>query len=258
MSSDRTFKALSSPVRRALLDRLRRGPGTTGALCTSVAGASRHVVIKHLDVLKEAGLVRVEPRGRERWNHLNVVPLQEIHERWLSPYEALWAGRLRTLKQLAESPHPGAPMNAPTLAVVKQSIDIAAPRARVWSLLTERIDAWWTLPYRTREDALAMRLELKLGGRFWEDWGDGAGRVWATIEAIRAPELLEFSGVMIMPGALSGTVRVQLLEADGGCRVEVEQVAVGAITDETQKAWGGGWADLLSRLAALADPTGGE
>ncbi len=58
---------------------------------------------------------------------------------------------------------------------------------------------------------------------------------------------------MLMPGAISGTVRYSLEETEGGCRLVVEQVAVGAITDETCAAWEGGWTDLLSRLGTLVE-----
>ena len=42
--------------------------------------------MKHLAVLEGAGLMVVRPRGRERWNHVNAVPLQQIYECWLRPY----------------------------------------------------------------------------------------------------------------------------------------------------------------------------
>jgi DNA-binding transcriptional ArsR family regulator len=59
--------------------------------------------MKHLGVLERAGLVLVERRGRERFNHLNVAPIQEIYRRWIRPFEALPADRLLRIKALAES-----------------------------------------------------------------------------------------------------------------------------------------------------------
>jgi DNA-binding transcriptional ArsR family regulator len=58
--------------------------------------------MKHLSVLEEADLVLVRRRGRERWNHLNAVPIQKVYERWISPFEGLWASSLLRLKQRAE------------------------------------------------------------------------------------------------------------------------------------------------------------
>ena len=95
------WRALADPTRRAILDDLREAPLNTGALCERFA-MSRHGVIKHLKLLEAAGLVRVEAKGRERINHLNPVPLQEIYERWLKPYEATWAGGVHRLAAAAE------------------------------------------------------------------------------------------------------------------------------------------------------------
>jgi DNA-binding transcriptional ArsR family regulator len=81
------WKALADSSRRRLLDRLRDGPRTTGDLCHSFP-TSRFAVMKHLDVLAGAGLVVVERRGRERWNHLNPAPLRAI-EHWLGAYGGL-------------------------------------------------------------------------------------------------------------------------------------------------------------------------
>jgi len=88
--SDAIWKALADSNRRTILDRLKDGPRTTGDLCRSFR-TSRFAVMKHLDVLADAGLVVIERRGRDRWNHLDPGPLRVI-ERWLDPYEGLRPG----------------------------------------------------------------------------------------------------------------------------------------------------------------------
>lgn len=95
------WRALADPTRRRLLDLLREGPRTTGALCARFP-LSRFGVMKHLAVLERAGLVLVERRGRERWNYLNAIPLQQIHDRWISGYATFWAPALLRLKRRAE------------------------------------------------------------------------------------------------------------------------------------------------------------
>ena len=79
------WRALASPVRRRLLDRLRAGPATTSALAGVLPSLSRFAVMQHLGVLTDAGVVVVERRGRDRVNHLNAVPLREWYERWVQP-----------------------------------------------------------------------------------------------------------------------------------------------------------------------------
>ena len=66
MSDEAVWRALSSPVRRRMLDVLRAGPRTTGRLASGFAELSRFAVMQHLAVLEGAGLVVVRRSGRER------------------------------------------------------------------------------------------------------------------------------------------------------------------------------------------------
>jgi DNA-binding transcriptional ArsR family regulator len=89
---------LSDPTRRKILDLLKERPCTTGELSAAFEHLSRFAMMKYLAVLEAGELIVVRPHGRERWNQLNVVPLQQIYERWLKPYEARWASSLLQLK----------------------------------------------------------------------------------------------------------------------------------------------------------------
>jgi DNA-binding transcriptional ArsR family regulator len=99
---DRVFKALGHQVRRQMLDDLRDQPLTTGTLVAHFPELDRCTVMQHLKVLEEADLVIAERRGRERWNHLNPVPIHDIHERWIGPHAANAAARLAKLKREVE------------------------------------------------------------------------------------------------------------------------------------------------------------
>ena len=92
------FRALSAPIRRQMLDRLKDNPRTTGDLCAAFATLDRCTVMQHLKVLEEADLVIAVRRGRERWNHLNPLPIRDIHERWIGPYAAYAVEKLAVLK----------------------------------------------------------------------------------------------------------------------------------------------------------------
>ncbi|TIT22389.1 MAG: helix-turn-helix transcriptional regulator [Mesorhizobium sp.] len=83
---DNVFKALAHRRRRALLDRLKDAPQTTGMLCDAFPDMDRCTVMLHLKVLEEADLVVARREGRERWNHLNALPIKHIHDRWISQY----------------------------------------------------------------------------------------------------------------------------------------------------------------------------
>ncbi|MEO6594973.1 MAG: metalloregulator ArsR/SmtB family transcription factor [Planctomycetota bacterium] len=102
-TDDLVFKALADASRRRLLDLMRATPSTTSELADQFA-TSRFAVMKHLQVLVDAGLVLVERRGRERINTLNPVPIQQIHCRWLRQFEAAGADRLLDLASHVERP----------------------------------------------------------------------------------------------------------------------------------------------------------
>ena len=110
---DHVFKALAHPRRRLLLDELKDGPKTTGTLCEMFADMDRCTVMMHLKVLEDAGLVVARREGRERWNHLDALPIHGIHERWIGPYAAYAAAMLSRLKRMSEG-EAGVPMHEPS------------------------------------------------------------------------------------------------------------------------------------------------
>jgi len=96
--NDRIFKALGHHRRRQILDVLKDNPQTTGALCEAFPDIDRCTVMQHLKVLEEADLIIVRREGRERWNHLNVLPIKAIHDRWIGQYANYAVGTLAAIK----------------------------------------------------------------------------------------------------------------------------------------------------------------
>ncbi|MBB4742061.1 DNA-binding transcriptional ArsR family regulator [Actinoplanes octamycinicus] len=94
------FGALANPVRRQLLDALRDGPRAAGDLAGHFA-LSRSAVSEHLAVLRHAGLVTEDARGRHRYYHLAPDGLTGVHD-WLRPFEEYWREHLRALRDLVE------------------------------------------------------------------------------------------------------------------------------------------------------------
>ena len=95
---ERIWKALANATRRRMLDLLKDGPRTTGALTEAFPELSRFAVMQHLKVLTEADLVLPIRRGRERHNYLNPVPIQQLYDRWVSHYMQPWTDALTSLK----------------------------------------------------------------------------------------------------------------------------------------------------------------
>ena len=95
---DRVAAAISDPTRRAIIDRLARGP----ARISDVAAPFRMSLTgfcKHVRVLERARLVRRTRRGRENTLELSPEPLREV-ARWILRYEQFWNARLDRLEKL--------------------------------------------------------------------------------------------------------------------------------------------------------------
>ena len=99
---DRTFAALVDPTRRAILAQLERTD--TGASVSELAepfAIKLPAVMKHLDVLADAGLITRAKSGRTVTVKLRPQPMREAMA-WLSRYERFWAGSLDRLTAYAE------------------------------------------------------------------------------------------------------------------------------------------------------------
>jgi DNA-binding transcriptional ArsR family regulator len=85
------FKALADPTRRIILDELTDRDGQTlFELCARLVmkhriDSTRQAVSQHLDVLENAGLVRIKREGRYKFHYLDPTPLKEIRDRWPIP-----------------------------------------------------------------------------------------------------------------------------------------------------------------------------
>ena len=94
---DRTFSALSDPTRRAILERLGRGPATIGELAEPF-GMSLTGLRKHVHVLEAADLVVTQKVGRTRRCRLGPARLEDA-TRWIEEHRNLWERRLDRLEE---------------------------------------------------------------------------------------------------------------------------------------------------------------
>lgn len=95
-----TFAALAEPNRFRIVELLRRGPRPVNDIGERLK-LNQPQVSKHLRVLKEAGLVDVEPRAQQRLYHLRASELRRLHE-WLERYRRIWESRFEQLDELIE------------------------------------------------------------------------------------------------------------------------------------------------------------
>jgi DNA-binding transcriptional ArsR family regulator len=99
---DRVFRALSNATRRQILDLLKDHPCTTGEVCARFPALDRCTTMQHLAVLEKAELVVTQRKGRERWNHLDVLPITMIVDRWIGQYAGSAVDLLAALKSNLE------------------------------------------------------------------------------------------------------------------------------------------------------------
>jgi DNA-binding transcriptional ArsR family regulator len=98
---DRVFHALGDPTRRAIVEKLSRGPTSVSRLAKPLA-ITLAAVVQHLQVLEKSGLVRTEKVGRVRTCSIETRGLT-VAERWIDERRSIWERRLDRLgKFLAE------------------------------------------------------------------------------------------------------------------------------------------------------------
>ncbi|MGD9501136.1 MAG: ArsR/SmtB family transcription factor [Methyloceanibacter sp.] len=112
MALDRTFAALADPTRRALLSQLDRHPGVSVSELARPFPMSLPAVMKHLDVLSDAGLITRSKVGRTVTCQLAAAPMEQAMH-WLNHYQRFWTDRLDRLAAFVEEdqcpPQPASP-----------------------------------------------------------------------------------------------------------------------------------------------------
>ena len=99
---DRTFAALVDPTRRAILARLEREDGASISALARPFAIKLPAVMKHLDVLDDAGLITRSKAGRTVTVRLRAAPMREAID-WLHRYERFWSESLDRLAAYVEN-----------------------------------------------------------------------------------------------------------------------------------------------------------
>jgi DNA-binding transcriptional ArsR family regulator len=120
---DRTFAALSDPTRRALLARLSQTDSLAVSKLAEPFAMSLPAVMKHLDVLSDAGLVTRNKSGRTVSCRLRAEPMHEANE-WLNRYQKFWNEKLDQLAAFLEEdscpPLPSSPASPSSAASTRR------------------------------------------------------------------------------------------------------------------------------------------
>jgi DNA-binding transcriptional ArsR family regulator len=95
-----TLAALGEPNRLRIVELLRAGPRPVNDIRDRL-GLRQSLASQHLKVLREVGLVEMEPRAQQRFYRLRAQPLKQLH-RWLDRYRHIWEERFEQLDEIVE------------------------------------------------------------------------------------------------------------------------------------------------------------
>ncbi|HLN08465.1 MAG TPA: metalloregulator ArsR/SmtB family transcription factor [Xanthobacteraceae bacterium] len=125
---DRTFAALADPTRRALIVRLGERRSASVSELARPFPMSLPAIMKHLDVLSDAGLIVRRKTGRTVTCQLTAAPMEHAME-WLGRYQRFWSDRLDRLAAFVEE-ESCPPIQASSTSPSRASPSGAASRRR--------------------------------------------------------------------------------------------------------------------------------
>ena len=130
---------------------------------------------------------------------------------------------------------------ATTVARVEMEIEISATPGEVWQALVRDTSFWWPKDFYTGP-AKGFHIEPRLGGRVFEDWGDGNGVIWYTVFGVNPGVSLDLQGCMAVPyGPALTLLHLDLAPRGSGTRLALSDSTIGAAghegTEEKTKGW---------------------
>jgi DNA-binding transcriptional ArsR family regulator len=135
---DRTFAALADPTRRALVARLGDRASLSVSELAQPFAMSLPAIMKHLDVLSDAGLIAREKTGRTVACRLTAKPMEQAMD-WLNRYQRFWSDNLDRLAAFVEEDQwpvnqapsqvlPATPASQPSQALPSNAVSMRRPR----------------------------------------------------------------------------------------------------------------------------------
>jgi len=235
---DAVFKALADPTRRRLLDSLRDKAGQTLTELESGLGMTRFGVMKHLKVLEEAKLVATRRDGRFKRHYLNAVPIQEVADRWIAPYQKPFTRMALDLKTRLETPMADKP------DFVLETYIRTTPKALWDAIVNPEMTAQYYYGGRVQAG------QLKPGGRF--NYVDGDGNTMLDGEVIEAVPEKKLVTTFIAPWAQGGeTTRImyEIEQLGDACKLTLTHY-------DFEKAKAGvadGWPKIIASMKSLLE-----
>jgi len=132
---------------------------------------------------------------------------------------------------------------------IQQEIRVNASLENTFEALLEQLG-----PSAENESGpMPMKLEAWPGGRWFRELGDNNGHCWGTVQAIKRPTLLEFSGPLFMSYPVVNNVQYRLSEEKDGTLIKFHHTALGLIQDEHRRGVVQGWTHMHNRARERAE-----
>jgi hypothetical protein len=133
---------------------------------------------------------------------------------------------------------------------ITQEIHVRASLDATFAALLEQLG-----PFNETGEGVPMPMKLEPwpGGRWFRELGGDNGHLWAHVQAIKRPTLLEFSGPLFMSYAAVSNVQYRLSEFEGGTLIKFRHSALGLIIDEHRSGVLGGWTHMNEGVRKRAE-----
>jgi len=144
---------------------------------------------------------------------------------------------------------PGAKTTQCRSATLELEIAIEAAPAQVWKAFTNEIDEWWLPDFRVTGSPRGVVFESQVGGRVYEDQGDGQGLLWFHVLSLAEPASMHLAGQICPPfgGPATTQLYVTLEESASGTLLKITNALVGNIDESTVETTREGWRMLFEQ-----------
>jgi len=133
---------------------------------------------------------------------------------------------------------------------ISQEIHVKAPLDKTFEAILEQLGPYNETP---EGNPLPMKLEPWPGGRWFRDLGNSNGHYWATVQAIKRPTLLEFTGPLFASSPFVSNVQYRLTEEPGGTLITFRHTALGLLSEDHRKGVSHGWTYINSKITLRAE-----
>lgn len=133
---------------------------------------------------------------------------------------------------------------------IEQEIRVKASLETTFAAILEQLGPSFATPDGV---SLQTRIEPWPGGRWFVDFGDNNGHYWATVQAIKRPTLLEFTGPLMMSFPVTHNVQYRLSEENGVTLIKFHHYGFGTFPAESHTSTLTGWRFLHEAIQRRAE-----